>query len=147
MDAIRTIVNRGLAQNAKEEYETTLELNSFKELLKNNKNFKFELEEIWDKDDIIIATYTFYDDDHKLEVVLDIREITLNLNLTRITTSLIEFAIHYFENNNEEIKFNDGDYDGDNYVNIKEYIENTFTDEEKEKVEFTDITKRKFLFQ
>ena len=121
MEAINKIIRNGLEQNAKELKSGITELNFYKEILENDKNFDFDINIGYSKgDDLLELYYTIKNGEHEITIQFLMNELTFNFKCYEITPNLLRYAENYF--NNKEFKINIGDFDGDYYVGIAEYI-------------------------
>ncbi len=128
MKAINTMIKECLKQNEKELTNDLLNLKSVKKLIEENKKFNFNISIFYNnKTNLLELTYIFKKDNQQFSVRFQMSELIFNLKCIEISANLIEYAINYFNNTN--FKINIGNYDSDNYVEIKEYI-NSFYDNE-----------------
>ena len=125
MESINKIIINGLEQNAKELKSEILDLNFYKEILTNNKNFDFDIKIGYSKgDDLLELYYTIKNEEHEITIQFLMNELTFNFKCYEITSNLLKYAENYF--NNKEFKINIGDFDGDDYVGIVEYIKSFY---------------------
>lgn len=130
MEAINKIIKNGLNQNAKELKSEILQLNFYKEILNNNKNFDFDIKIGYSKgDNLLELYYTIKNGEHEITIQFLMNELTFNFKCYEITSNLLRYAINYFNNN--DFKINIGGFDGDNYVGIAEYIKSFYEEGDK----------------
>lgn len=130
MDLTNTMIRKGLEQNAKELKSETMNLNFYKKILTNNKDFDFDVKIGYSKgDDLLELYYTIKNKEHEITVQFLMNELTFDLNRYNITSKLLQYAEKYF--NHKDFKVNIGDYDGDNYVGIVEYIQSFYQGNDK----------------
>lgn len=130
MEAISKIIIKGLEQNAKELKSEILNSKSYKTILDTNKNFDFDIKIGYNKgDDLLELYYTIKDEDHEITIQFLMNELTFNFKSYDISLTLLQYAKKYFSN--KEFKINIGDFDGDNYVGIVEYIKSFYEKDEK----------------
>lgn len=143
MKAINKIIENGLKENEKELKDNLMELNSVKEIISQNSDFTFNINISYNKDtQLLELLYTLNKDNHKIELSFQMSEVVFNFHCIDISVNIIKYAISYFNKN--EFKINIGDYDGDMYVGIKEYIE-SFCEDEKSNIFIVDKALRKTL--
>ena len=125
MEAISKIIKNGLEQNAKELKSEILTLNFYKEILAKNPNFDFDIKIGYSAgDNLLELYYTIKDEEHEITIQFLMNELTFNFKCYEITSNLLKYAENYF--NNKEFKINIGDFDGDDYVGIVEYIKSFY---------------------
>lgn len=143
MKAVNKIIENGLKENEKELKDNLMELNSVKEIISQNSDFTFNINISYNKDtQLLELLYTLNKDNHKIELSFQMSEVVFNFHCIDISVNIIKYAISYF--NKDEFKVNIGDYDGDMYVGIKEYIE-SFCEDEKSNIFIVDKTLRETL--
>lgn len=130
MKAIKTAIKECLEENRNELINDLMNLKSTKKIIEENKDFTFDMSiSNIDKTSLLELEYVFKRNEQKISARFQMLELKFNWNCIDISTNLIEYAISYF--NNTEFKTNIGNYDGDNYVGIKEYINSFYDDGEK----------------
>lgn len=104
MEAINKIIKNGLNQNAKELKSEILQLNFYKEILNNNKNFDFDIKIGYSKgDNLLELYYTIKNGEHEITIQFLMNELTFNFKCYEITSNLLRYAINYFNNNDFKI--------------------------------------------
>lgn len=139
MKAIKTIIKECMEENRNELINDLMNLKSTKKIIEENKDFTFDINISYNYfTNLLELEYTFKRNKQKISVRFQMSEIKFNFNCISISTSLIEYAIDYF--NDTESKVNVGNYDGDNYVEIKEYINSFYDKDEKSNLLILDHT-------
>lgn len=150
MDTLYTIIKNGLKENSKKLKNSLLSLESTKEIMQNNKNFDFDIDLSFDKDanskydfHALYIRYTFQKDEQKIYIEFKMNDTLFAWNSTRISATLLDYAVSYFKN--EDFKVNIGSYDGDDFVGIKEYINDFYDENEESKLTIYDYLKDDFI--
>lgn len=146
MNAIKKIVEDGLKENEKELKNKLMELENIKEIISQNKNFSFDIKIFYNKNtQLLELTYILNKDRHEIELSFQMPELMFNFHCIDISVNIIKYAISYL--NETEFKVNVGDYDGDIYVGIKEYIDSfyNYDEDKKSNIFIVDKTLRKEL--
>lgn len=146
MNAIKKIIEDGLKENEKELKNKLMELEDIKEIISQNKNFSFDIKIFYNKNtQLLELTYTLNKDKHEIELSFQISELIFNFHCIDISVNIIKYAISYF--NETEFKVNIGDYNGNIYVGIKEYIDSfyDYDEEKKSNIFIVDKTLKKEL--
>lgn len=144
MKAINKIIREGLKENEKKVMEKVMGLNSIKDIMKENSDFSFNINISYKKDlNLLQLSYNFKNSNHEISIDFQMSELVFNMEYIEISTTLIEYAISYF--NNTDFKVNIGDFDGDCYVGIKEYIESFFDENESSNLAIIDKTTDKLI--
>ena len=113
-----------------------LGLNSVKEIIEKNNEFNFDIKmEFNFNTKLLEVKYEIENATNEISAYFSADYSAFARESLDISTSLITYANAYF--NNENLKFNAGDFEGDNYVDIKSYIKSLF--EEDEKLQFSII--------
>ena len=146
MNAIKKIIEDGLKENEKELKNKLMELEDIKEIISQNKNFSFDIKIFYNKNtQLLELTYTLNKDKHEIELSFQISELIFNFHCIDISVNIIKYAISYF--NETEFKVNIGDYNGNIYVGIKEYVDSfyDYDEEKKSNIFIVDKTLKKEL--
>lgn len=146
MKAINRMIEEGLKENQNELKKNLMRIDSIQEIISKNKNFSFDIQIFYNRDtQLLNLTYTLNKNNHKIELDFQMRELTFNFNCINISTAIIVYAISYFNGN--EFKTNIGDFDGDIYVGIKEFLDSFYDYDEdiKSNILIVDKTLRKVL--
>ena len=136
MNDLVTIIRNSTEENEKELKKSLLGLNSIKEIIEKNNEFNFDIKmEFNFNTKLLEVTYEIKNATSEISVYFKVDYTAFARESLDISTSLIKYGNAYF--NNEDLKFNAGDFEGDNYVGIKAYIESLF--EEDEELQFSIV--------
>ena len=92
--------------------------------------FDFDIKIGYSKDDDLLELYyTVTNGEHEITIQFLMNELTFNFKCYEITSTLLQYAESYFTN--KEFKVNIGDFDGDNYVEIVEYMKSFYDEDAK----------------
>lgn len=128
MKSINTIIRNGIKENEKEIKEILLDINAVKELMNQGLSFEIKLAFNFNTN-LLEVKYEFKKNDNEMSVYFTMNNDVFTSEYLEISINLMEYAFGYF--NNEEIKFNIGDFDGDNYVTIKDYLKSLIEENEE----------------
>lgn len=136
MNSLVDIIRNATEENGKELEKKLLNINSVKEIIEENNGFNFNIELVFNfNTKLLEAKYEIQNITNEISVYFSVDYDAFVRESIDISTSLIQYANAYF--NNKDLKFNAGDFEGDNYVDIKTYIKSLF--EEDEKLQFSII--------
>lgn len=136
MNSLVDIIRNATEENKKELEKKLLNINSVKEIIEENNSFNFNIELVFNfNTKLLEAKYEIQNVTNEISVYFSVDYDAFVRESIDISTSLIQYANAYF--NDKDLKFNAGDFEGDNYVDIKTYIKSLF--EEDEKLQFSII--------
>ena len=136
MNGLIDIIRNATEENEKELKKILFGLNSVKEIVEKDNEFNFNIKLVFNfNTKLLEAKYEIQNTTNEISVYFSVDYDAFIRESIDISTSLIQYANAYF--NNKDLKFNTGDFEGDNYVDIKTYIKSLF--EEDEKLQFSII--------
>ncbi len=134
MKSVNEMIEIGLKENINELINNIKELNSYNQIMNENKDFQFNVREVFDLSSRMLSVeFVFKNNSKQITAQLTTSEFSFNWNCIDISMSLIKYAVSYF--NDKDITFNAGNDDGDYYTNIKEYITLSYLDIEEDSID------------